>query len=59
MYGIVFENLVNNIRYIYYTVAPLTLKSLNIIGDEVEADSLYFSWMSLKEKEYPKMLNLQ
>ena len=49
-----FENSANTVRYIYYTVPPLTLKPLNIIGEEVEADSVFFNWMSLKERGIPE-----
>ena len=49
-----FEDSANMVRYIYYTVPPLSLKLLNIIGNEMEADTLYFNWMSLKEKGIPE-----
>ena len=49
-----FEESGRTVRYIYYTADPLKISSINIIGEEIDSESLFFNWMSLKEKGIPE-----
>ena len=49
-----FENADNAIRFIKIPVPHFLVKTLSIIGDEVDSESLHFNWMSLKTKGIPE-----
>lgn len=49
-----FEDRERNIRYIKTQIRGLFTKRINIVGDDVDGDALYFNWMSLKEKGIPE-----
>lgn len=49
-----FENRESNLRYIKVEFDPRTMKKICIIGDEVDADAVYYNWMSLKEHGVPE-----
>ena len=51
---LLFENADNAIRFIKIPVPHFLVKTLSIIGDEVDSESLYFNWMSLKTKGIPE-----
>ena len=42
------------IKHILTTVEKYTIKNLNIVGDEVDADAKYCDWDSLKVKGIPE-----
>jgi hypothetical protein len=42
------------VRAIKATAAPLVVKKLNIVGDEVDGDYEYFDWLSLKKRGVPE-----
>lgn len=42
------------VRSIKATAAPLVVKKLNIVGDEVDGDFEYFDWLSLKKRGVPE-----
>jgi hypothetical protein len=42
------------VRSIKATAAPLVVKKLNIVGDEVDGDYEYFDWLSLKKRGVPE-----
>lgn len=49
-----FENSAFDLRYIETEIPRISLKTLSIIGPEVNGDSRYFNWMSLKELGVPE-----
>ena len=49
-----FEDPERNLKYIYYTLPSQSIKNLNIIGEEVNSESLFFNWMSLKTRGIPQ-----
>ncbi len=49
-----FEDASRKIRHIKTTIKPGSLKKLCIIGDEVDSESLYFNWLSLKKQGIPE-----
>ena len=42
------------VRSIKATAAPLVVKKLNIVGEEVNGDFEYFDWLSLKKRGVPE-----
>ncbi len=54
MIELFFEENERNIRYIKADIAPLTMKKFNITGEDVDADALFFNWMSLKLRGIPE-----
>ena len=49
-----FESSKQMVRSIKATAAPLVIKKLNIVGDEVDGDYEYFDWLSLKKRGVPE-----
>lgn len=49
-----FENAANEVRYIKYQLSKNALKRLNIVGEEVDGDAVYFNWLSLKGQGIPE-----
>ena len=49
-----FEDSWQMVRAIKATAAPLVVKRLNIVGDEVDGDYEYFDWLSLKKRGVPE-----
>lgn len=49
-----FEHSSQMVRSIKATAAPLVVKKLNIVGDEVDGDHEYFDWLSLKKRGIPE-----
>lgn len=49
-----FESSKQMVRSIKATAAPLVIKKLNIVGDEVDGDHEYFDWLSLKKRGVPE-----
>ena len=49
-----FESSKQMVRSIKATAAPLVIKKLNIVGDEVNGDYEYFDWLSLKKRGVPE-----
>ena len=49
-----FESSKQMVRSIKATGAPLVVKKLNIVGDEVDGDYEYFDWLSLKKRGVPE-----
>ena len=49
-----FEDSNNAIRFIKIPIPRQAIKTLSIIGDEVDSESVFFNWMSLKTKEIPE-----
>ena len=49
-----FEDSWQMVRSIKATAAPLVIKKLNIVGDEVNGDYEYFDWLSLKKRGVPE-----
>lgn len=49
-----FESSKQMVRSIKATAAPLVIKRLNIVGDEVDGDYEYFDWLSLKKRGVPE-----
>ncbi len=49
-----FEHSSQMVRSIKATAAPLVVKKLNIVGDEVDGDYEYFDWLSLKKRGVPE-----
>ena len=49
-----FENSSYDLRYIETEAPRISIKTLSIIGSEVDGDARYFNWMSLKELGVPE-----
>ena len=49
-----FESSKQLVRSIKATASPLTVKKLNIIGEDVNGDFEYFDWLSLKKQGVPE-----
>lgn len=49
-----FDDVWKMVRSIKATAAPLVVKKLNIVGDEVDGDFEYFDWLSLKKRGVPE-----
>ena len=49
-----FENAADEVRYIKYQLSKNSLKRLNIVGEEVDGDAVYFNWLSLKGQGIPE-----
>ena len=49
-----FEHSSQMVRSIKASAAPLVVKRLNIVGDEVDGDYEYFDWLSLKKRGVPE-----
>ena len=41
-------------RYIKYQLSKNSLKRLNIVGEEVDGDAVYFNWLSRKGQGIPE-----
>ena len=52
-----FENSAFDLRYIEADIPRISFKTLSIIGSEVNGDSRFFNWMSLKELGVPENAN--
>ena len=49
-----FADSARNIRYIKAEIQTGTVSEINIIGDEVDGDAVYFNWMCLKKLGIPE-----
>lgn len=49
-----FESSKQMVRSIKTSAAPLVVKRLNIVGEEVDGDYEYFDWLSLKKRGVPE-----
>ena len=49
-----FEDKTRKIRYIKTNVAAGSIRRVNIIGEDVDSESLYFNWLSLKTQGIPE-----
>ena len=49
-----FEDRERNLRFIKAEIPAERLRRLNIVGEDVDGDALYFNWMSLKERGLPE-----
>lgn len=49
-----FEHSSQMVRSIKASAAPLVVKRLNIVGEEVDGDYEYFDWLSLKKRGVPE-----
>ncbi len=49
-----FEDQSKQIRFIRAEVKAQRLRSINIVGEDVEDDALYFNWLSLKAQGVPE-----
>ncbi len=49
-----FADSARNIRYIKAEIQAGTVSEINIIGDEVDGDAVYFNWMCLKKLGIPE-----
>ena len=49
-----FESSKQLVRSIKATASPLTVKKLNIIGEDINGDFEYFDWLSLKKQGVPE-----
>ena len=49
-----FEDKSKEVRYIRYEAKANSLKKISIIGEDVDGDTVYFNWLSLKEQGIPE-----